>query len=360
MKKNVLKVFLFSCFCFFSYSIIGLADLKPFDSEIEMAFNCPEPSVFDNQGKVIYYYDNHGSFIKRDLCEGEILTPTLDCEFDGWYYDTSYTNKVTATNEQDMVNKEIYDRDGNTCYGRFGVRVYAKCKDQTPTPTPTCPTDINKTYKVHYMVGGTEVESKTFTYGVNASLNINYNVPEGKTFDGWYLDTSYTNKLTTLTTDKLNITETKDNNNCTVGYKDVYLYAKLLDTAKVCPNEDDMEYIIHYVVDGEEIDTDKVKKGTDKELKTIVSKEDCTVSDWYLDKELTNKITSNKISDISVTPNIDADNCIISYNDIYVYAVTTCPEQKNPETGDNIVIYIVGGIILIGLAAVVTKKLLNK
>ena len=314
MKKNVLKVFLFSCFCFISYSIIGLADIQ-FDPEIEMQFNCPDPSIFDRQGKVIYYYDNHGSLIKQDLCEGEILTPTLDCDFDGWYYDTSYTNKVTATNEQDMVNKEIYAQEGNTCYGRFGVRVYAKCK--TPTPTPTCPTDINKTYKVHYMVGGTEVESKTFTYGVNTSLSINYNVPEGKTFDGWYLDNSYTNKLSTLTTDKLNITEAKDNNNCTVGYKDVYLYAKLLDTAKVCPNEDNMEYIVHYIVDGKEIDTDRVKKGTDKELKTIVPKADCTVSDWYLDKELTNRITSNKISDISVTPNIDADNCIISYNDIY-------------------------------------------
>ena len=237
MKKNVLKVFLFSCFCFLSYSIIGLADIQ-FDPEIEMQFNCPEPSIFDRQGKVIYYYDNHGSLIKQDLCEGEILTPTLDCDFDGWYYDMSYTNKVTATNEQDMINKEIYAQEGNICYGRFGVRVYAKCK--TPTPTPTCPTNINKTYKVHYMVGGTEVESKTFTYGVNTSLSINYNVPEGKTFDGWYLDNSYTNKLTTLTTDKLNITETKDNNNCTVGYKDVYLYAKLLDTAKVCPNEDNM------------------------------------------------------------------------------------------------------------------------
>ena len=358
MKKNVLKVFLFSCFCFISYSIIGLADIQ-FDPEIEMKFNCPDPSIFDRQGKVIYYYDNHDSLIKQDLCEGEILTPTLDCDFDGWYYDMSYTNKVTATNEQDMINKEIYAQEGNICYGRFGVRVYAKCK--TPTPTPTCPTNINKTYKVHYMVGGTEVESKTFTYGVNTSLSINYNVPEGKTFDGWYLDNSYTNKLTTLTTDKLNITETKDNNNCTVGYKDVYLYAKLLDTAKVCPNEDNMEYIVHYIVDGKEIDTDRVKKGTDKELKTIVPKADCTVSDyWYLDKELTNRITSNKISDISVIPNIDADNCIISYNDIYVYAVTTCPEQKNPETGDNIVIYIVGGIILIGLATVVTKKLLNK
>ena len=120
-----------------------------------------------------------------------------------------------------------------------------------------------------------------------------------------------------------------------------------------------MEYIVHYIVDGKEIDTDRVKKGTDKELKTIVPKADCTVSGWYLDKDLTNRITSNKISDISVIPNINADNCIISY-DIYVYAVTTCSEQKNPETGDNIIIYIAGGIILIGLAAVVTKKILKK
>ena len=127
VKKKILKVFLFSCFCFLGYSIIGLADvvLKPFDSEIEKAFNCSEPSIFENQAKIVYYYDNHGSLIKQDLCEGEILIPTLDCDFDGWYYDTAYTNKVTATNESEMVNKEIYDRDGDTCYGRFGLLGYS-------------------------------------------------------------------------------------------------------------------------------------------------------------------------------------------------------------------------------------------
>ena len=44
VKKNVLKVFLFSCFCFLSYSIIGLANIQ-FDPEIEMKFNCPDPSM---------------------------------------------------------------------------------------------------------------------------------------------------------------------------------------------------------------------------------------------------------------------------------------------------------------------------
>lgn len=364
MNKKILKVFLFSCFCFLSSTLTcGALEIKSYDSDIEMVFNCSDPSIFDNQGKVVYYYDNYGNLIKQDLCEGAILTPILDCEFDGWYYDISYTSKVIATNESDAVDKIIYDRqeEEGQCilYGRFGAKLYAKCKD--PVPTPTCPTDVDKSYKVHYMIDGVEFQSKTFTYGVNESLNVSYDAPDGKTFDGWYVDSTYTNKLSTLTTDKLSITEKKNDEECTIGYNDVYLYAKLIDTTKTCSNIDNMEYAVHYIVDGVEVGTDTVKKGTNKELMRYeLSSSNCTLSSWYLDKELTNKITSNNISDISVNANLDIDNCIVSYNDVYVYAVTTCEAQKNPETGDNVVIYIVGGIILIAGAALVTKKLLNK
>lgn len=362
MNKKILKTFLFSCFCFLSSALACMAiQIRPYDGDIEMAFNCSDPSIFNRQGKIIYYYDNYGNLIKQDLCEGAILTPTLDCEFDGWYYDISYTNRVTATNTNDAVDKIIYDRqeEEGQCfeYGRFGAKLYAKCKN----PTPTCQIIVDKSYKVHYMVDGVEVQNKTFTYGVNESLTVNYNEPDDKTFDGWYVDSSYTNKLSTLTTDKLNVTEKKNDEDCTIGYNDVYLYAKLIDTTRVCPNIDNMEYIVHYIVDNKEVGTDTVKKGTDKELmKYELSSSDCTLSSWYNDKELTNKISSNKIADISVTPNLDIDNCIVSYNDIYVYAINTCKGQKNPETGDNIIVYIAGGIILIGLAALVVKKLLSK
>lgn len=364
MNRKILKVFLFSCFCFLSSALACMAlDIKPYDGDIEMVFNCSDPSIFNNQGKIVYYYDNHGNLIKQDLCGGAILTPVLDCEFDGWYYDISYTNKVTATNESDVVDKIIYDRqeeDGECyLYGRFGAKLYAKCKDSVPTPT--CPTDVDKSYEIHYMVDGVEVQSKAFTYGVNESLTVSYDAPNGKTFDGWYVDSAFTNKLINLTTDKLNVTEKKNDEDCTIGYNDVYLYAKLIDTTKTCPNIDNMEYVVHYMVDGTEVGIDTVKKGTNKELmKYKLSSSDCTLSSWYLDKALTNKISSNKISNISVSSNLDIDNCIVSYNDIYVYAVTTCGGQNNPETGDNIIVYIAGGIILIGLAALVIKKLLSK
>lgn len=359
MKNNFVKVLLFGCFCFLATTFNCYAGtIKSYDSEIEMAYNCSEPSIFENQGKVVYYYDNNGKLIRRDLCEDEILEPNLECDFDGWYYDITYTKKVTATNEKDMVTKETYDVDGDICYGRFGVKVYAKCKDEPSTPV--CSTNIDKNYKVHYIVDGKEVQSKTFIYGNNESLNIDYNVSENKTFDGWYIDSSYTNKLTSLTTDKLTIIVKKDDNNCTIGYNDVYLYAKLNDITKECPNIENMEYVIHYIVDGEEVDTDVVTRETNKELKKIDISNDCTISDWYLDEDLNVALISNKISDIGVTSNLDIDNCVISYNDVYVYAATTCPVYENPNTGDKIVIYFVGGFILISCGIVVTKKILNK
>jgi uncharacterized repeat protein (TIGR02543 family) len=49
---------------------------------------------------------------------------------------------------------------------------------------------------------------------------------EGFTFDGWYFDSTYQNKVGVVNSKDLPRTPIYDQNNCHIGYKDITLYAK--------------------------------------------------------------------------------------------------------------------------------------
>ena len=49
---------------------------------------------------------------------------------------------------------------------------------------------------------------------------------DGYTFDGWYYDEAFTNKLEITNTIHLPRTPIYDENNCHIGYKNITLYAK--------------------------------------------------------------------------------------------------------------------------------------
>ncbi len=83
-------------------------------------------------------------------------------------------------------------------------------------------------FRVSYIDDGVEVYFAHVPIGIPDSDYDNIYTPtkEGYTFDGWYYDKEFTNKVTVTSTGNLPHTPEYDEDNCQTGYKNITLYAK--------------------------------------------------------------------------------------------------------------------------------------
>ena len=199
-----------------------------------------------------------------------------------------------------------------------------------------CTTKINKTYTIHYVVSGREVASETREYGSNTTI---VNNPTSGEFSGWYTDSQMTTKLSTNNTSALNIVEKKDRNNCVVGYEDVYLYGKPVDT---CTTKINKTYTIHYVVSGREVASETREYGSNT---TIVNNPTSgEFSGWYTDSQMATKIKSNYTSSLNIVEKKDRNNCVVGYEDVYLYGKPVQKEAySNSENSGVTIHYIIDG-----------------
>ena len=275
-----------------------------------------------------------------------IMSNPTSGNFDGWYTDSQMTTKL-STNNTSALNI-VEKKDSNNCVvGYEDVYLYGK-----PAQDDVCTTKINKTYTIHYVVSGKEVASETREYGVNTTIMSN---PTSGNFDGWYTDSQMTTKLSTNNTSALNIVEKKDSNNCVVGYEDVYLYGKPVQD-DVCTNEVNKEYTVYFIVDGKQVATDK--RVYESHVGITSSPFIENLDGWYTDSQMTTKLSTNNTSALNIVEKKDSNNCVIGYEDVYLYGRTT--QNINPDTGDNIIIYISLGIALILCSSIVVKKVARR
>ena len=148
-----------------------------------------------------------------------------------------------------------------------------------------------------------------------------------------------TTKIKSNYTSSLNIVEKKDRNNCVVGYEDVYLYGKPVDT---CTTKINKTYTIHYVVSGREVASETREYGSNT---TIVNNPTSgEFSGWYTDSQMTTKIKSNYTSSLNIVEKKDRNNCVVGYEDVYLYGKPVQKEAySNSENSGVTIHYIIDG-----------------
>ncbi|MGN0437304.1 MAG: InlB B-repeat-containing protein [Lachnospiraceae bacterium] len=186
--------------------------------------------------------------------------------FAGWYSDDTYTTQVTTISATQTGNV--------TLYAKFTAN------------------DYTITYELD---GGTNGAGNptSYTYGVGVTSFANA-TKTGYTFDGWYSDSTYTTKVTAIST-----TQTED----------ITLYAKFITDA----------YGITYELDG---GTNPVSNplsyvyGEGVASFADATKPGYTFAGWYRDSAYTTKVTSisaTETGDVTLYAKFTADKYTITY-----------------------------------------------
>lgn len=213
--------------------------------ECRVTFNTnggtPIGDLFEDEGTVI------------DL--SDYTTEKDGYEFDGWYLDAALTNKAP-----DEITLEQ------------NTTVYAKWK-AIGEITYTLTFETN---------GGSVVSSITGNDGDVIDLTTKTTTRSGYSFDGWYSDAALTQKVTSVTLDSNKTVYAKWNRNSTGGGGGGSV----------------SRYTISFETDGgSEVDSvSKVKNTTVDLSKYITTKEGYSFDGWYTDEELTEKVTSVKVT----------------------------------------------------------------
>lgn len=157
--------------------------------------------------------------------------------FSGWYLDSAFANKITKLSK---ISKD--------------TTVYAKW--------------IETEYGITYILdGGTNASSNPNTITYYQTVNLADATKANHTFNGWYTDAGFTNKVTTLS----NINS------------DITLYAKFTANA----------YTITYVLNGGTNNSSNPTSITSSQTVTLLdaTKSGYTFDGWYTDSGFSNKIT---------------------------------------------------------------------
>lgn len=175
--------------------------------------------------------------------------------FEGWYLDAELKNR--ATNEITL--------DENTT-------VYAKWKELEHTTKYTLTFETN---------GGSSISAITGNDGDVVDLSSKTPTKSGYTFIGWYSDKALTHNVTSITLDSNKI-----------------VYAKWSKNSTGSIGGGVTKYTISFETNGgSEVDsTSKVRNTTVDLSKYITHKEGYSFDGWHTDKELTNKVTSIKVT----------------------------------------------------------------
>ena len=186
--------------------------------------------------------------------------------FDGWYSDADFTKQVTSISSE--------TKEDITLYAKFTPNIYA----------------------IKYELDGginVEVNPEYYTYGTGVEV-LGEAVKAGYTFEGWYSDENFENKVTLISG-----TETGD----------IILYAKFT------PNT----YAIKYELDG---GTNAVENpsgytyGIGVETLGEAEKEGYTFDGWYSDADFMKQVTSissEKKEDITLYAKFTVNSYAIKY-----------------------------------------------
>ncbi|MCM1555920.1 MAG: InlB B-repeat-containing protein [Anaeroplasma bactoclasticum] len=160
-------------------------------------------------------------------------------KFEGWYLEASFTNKATGVSAEDMGNKVFY----------------AKFVADTYTIT-------------YHLEGGTNANTNPTSYTYGTIVTLENPSKEGYSFTGWYLEDSFTNKVTGVSAEDMG---------------DKVFYAKFVADS----------YIITYHLDGGTNSTkNPATYKVDDAFKFANPTQDRMVfKGWYTDAEFKNKIT---------------------------------------------------------------------
>lgn len=282
-----------------------------------------------------------------------LLTSIDVCELEGWYLDEALTQKVTGTTIGSVIKEIEIKKDANGCVTEYNylTNVYAKCKEEKQ-----CPVDMEAEKNLMYNNDG--VITKV---NVKDKQNLLTPTKEGYVFEGWYLDAAFTKKVEGNTTDVLSFTPVYDDNNCLTSYEDITIYAKWSKIPDTCTDKVNTDITLTYVINESESKKATISVSNNENL-LDVSREGYKFAGWYYDEELT-----NKVADLTFTQKFAENGCLVGYEDITIYAKwekqeidKEVPKVDNPDTGDNIVLYVAAGVILLAGCTIVIKKLTNK
>lgn len=181
------------------------------------------------------------------------LTDTYTYEITMTLKDSSYAVENVTFNSDDMSMQEFYKaidkyktdhkenyQTGNlaisspTCGNDSSTIKGTTTTHQTEIVTavvgstrPTCSANIDNTFNIKFETdGGTSIKSITQCVGCGTYYDFQEPTKAGYTFDGWYLDKSYTEEVDPANTQYVPLREVIESSQCVTGYADVTVYAK--------------------------------------------------------------------------------------------------------------------------------------
>lgn len=208
-----------------------------------------------------YYYEGKENIVLKDA-----VSSSVSYEFDGWYSDSNYAHKVTEITA---------DMTGDlTLYAKFNLKKYSI---------------------VYFTDGGALVSSNPLSYVYGEGVQeFNPADKTGYTFDGWYSEPEFINKVTSIPADSTG---------------DIKLYAKYSPRV----------WKIQYKLDGGTNNADNPSEYTYgvgvPEFKPA-TKTGYTFDGWYLDNEFNYPISSlatNKMNNIVIYAKFTANKYGITY-----------------------------------------------
>lgn len=116
--------------------------------------------------------------------------------FDGWYYDTELTKKVSGTDFSEIIFTQKYDN--NNCLLLTEVNLYAKWNKNIEPDTENEKTDKDEKKKITIIYdtdGGEKISNESICNNCGNKTELKSPTKEGFNFVGWYYDKEYTKKV---------------------------------------------------------------------------------------------------------------------------------------------------------------------
>ena len=314
--------------------------------------NSPYKIVYNtNGGNKIDSFSHCGGCLYSET--PVIPTPTRDgYKFVGWYYDSSFKNKVNTKYATKITYTKIYDSHG--CQAQATVNLYAKWT-KINNEDSSCSNDINNLKAIFNTDGGTNIEPVLYCSNCEKStMKIPTAEKDGFTFDGWYYDTELTDRVSGTDFSDLLFTQKYDANNCLL-LTEINLYAKWVqntqnnnETEKSDKGEKKKITIIYDTDGGDTISNENIcdNCGNKTELKSP-TKEGFNFVGWYYDKEYTKKVDAKYLEDLE-------EGYVLSENqELVLYAKWETIKENKISNYIVIIILVVIIVVLLGIVGIV-------
>ena len=358
-------------------------------SKNELEFVCSNEPIIGGVATINYEPNNGETITSSKLCTGcqqkdeKLPKPTKEGYiFAGWYYDSNFTRMVNGDKVRDVDHSgEKYDKNGCLVSNIVDVTLYAKWV--SVISTDVCPEPINGgSFNLEFNAnGGSEIEKMSVCIGCDPTLTkLPIPTKEGYTFGGWYYDADFNDQVAVIYAVDVDHIEVIEENGCVV-YKNIdrTLYAKWQKVYK----EKDVELIIDEKMASNinRVEIEQLSK-EDKSM-TLLNKKliksnayeinllDANNSKVQPNGKVILKFPFDKSININnlVVYRVDGDKLVL-YDPIIIdgyaqietdhfgiYAVGEEKSVSNPETSDNILIYVSFGILFVVGSIIITKKL---